>query len=377
MALWTEPRPADSPVPGAPERLFALFAATVLVADALLRPGQVWRPFTVALSLVIAGLIYLRNRYPLASFLLAFGVAFGVEIVAAILAIGWQAPPSYALALLLPYALCRWGAGWEMGLGVGVLLASYALAALLGDLRTPEDAVRGAVMLLFPAALGSTLRFREQSKAQTIQQVKLGERERLARELHDTVAHHVSAIAIQAQAGQAVACRDPAQALATLAVIEGAAKRTLDEMRDIVGALRGDGALELAPHKGLADLPGLAAESGAQLEVLGDLGDLRPAAGAAIYRMVQEAITNAERHATNKSGIWVCLRGDLDTVTLRVRDDGDGVLSAGPPGAKGFGLLGLAERAALLGGSFEAGPDPSGGWRVHAVLPRSSSGGAT
>ncbi|MEM7587818.1 MAG: histidine kinase, partial [Acidobacteriota bacterium] len=279
-----------------------------------------------------------------------------------------------ARVVLLPYALCRWGAGWEMGLGVGVLLAAYVLAALLGDLRTSEDAIGGAVMLLFPAALGSTLRFREQSQVQALEQVKLGERERLARELHDTVAHHVSAIAIQAQAGRAVSDRNPDQALATLEVIEGAAKRTLDEMRDIVGALRNAGGLELAPHKGLADLPELAAQSGAQLEVLGDLDDLRPAAGAAIYRMVQEAITNSERHATNKSGVWVRLCGERDAVKLRVWDDGHAA-SAGASGARGFGLLGLAERAALLGGSFEAGPDPSGGWRVDAVLPRSSSGG--
>ncbi|MEM9598257.1 MAG: sensor histidine kinase [Acidobacteriota bacterium] len=376
MALWAEPRPNAPPGPGFPERLFAVLAAAVLVADPLLRTGQIWRPFAVGLGLVIAALLYVRNRYPLASFSIAFGIAFAVEIASEVLAAGWQAPPSYTLALLLPYALCRWGAGWEAVLGVGVLLASFGLAAVLGDLHTPQAAISGAFMLLFPAAFGATLRFREQSEERAAEQVRSAERERLARELHDTVAHHVSAIAIQAQAGRAVADGNPTQALATLGVIEGAAKRTLEEMRDIVGALRDGGGPELAPQKGLADLPELVARSGAQLDVVGDLDGLRPAAGTAIYRMVQEAITNAERHGTNRTGIWVRLLGDRETVSLRVLDDGDGVLAAGQPGARGFGLLGLAERAALLGGHFEAGPGPEGGWRVEATLPRSPSGGS-
>ncbi|MEM1178310.1 MAG: sensor histidine kinase [Acidobacteriota bacterium] len=373
-ALWSEPRPADPPSPGTRDLLFGLAAMAVMVADAALQPGQVHRPLAVALSIFVGVLILLRLRWPLGAFLTAFGVGFSVEIVTTVQATGWEAPPSHALALILPFALCRWGAGWQMAVGFGVLLGIFGLAAALGDLRTPQEAIGSAVMLLFPAALGSTARFQSRSQAQALGRVKLEERERLARELHDTVAHHVSAIAIQAQAGRAVADRSPERALATLEVIEGAAKKTLEEMRDIVGALRSDGEHDLAPQKGLSDLPQLVAEAGAELSMEGDFSDLRPAAGSAIYRMVQEAITNAERNARNKTKVWVDLRGDGSAVTLRVRDDGDPT-PVGARGRRGFGLLGLAERAALLGGRFEAGPDPAGGWCLEAELPRTGQRG--
>ena len=150
----------------------------------------------------------------------------------------------------------------------------------------------------------------------------------LARELHDTVAHHVSAIAIRAQAGRVVGATDPAGALDALAVIEREASRTLAEMRGIVGALRADDDVELAPQPGIADLDRLARNtSGVAVEVEfhGDIGDVRPSVDTAVYRLVQESITNANRHSRNASMICVRIDSEPDAVRLRIHDDGDPV----------------------------------------------------
>lgn len=375
--FWFEPRPAPPPAAATRDGALAVFAAVLMTVDALQRQDQTWRPLAVLLGLVLAAMLYFRRRHPFGTFLVAFGAAFSVDLIALAQGVAWQAPPSHVFLLLLPYSLFRWGAGREAAVGVLVLMVGYALAAVTGELRSSEDAIAGAVIMLFPAALGATMRLRAREQAQEVDQVRLRERERLARELHDTVAHHVSAIAIQAQAGQAVAEKSPDKALETLAVIEEAASQTLAEMRDIVGALR-DGEAELAPQKGLADLDRLKESAGphhrVEVELIGDLEDLRPSVGAALYRMAQEAITNAVRHAKNMSAIWVRVQGDAEQVSLSVTDDGEAAAGGGA-GSRGFGLLGLAERAALLGGRFEAGPGAVRGWRVEAVLPRSPGRG--
>jgi signal transduction histidine kinase len=192
----------------------------------------------------------------------------------------------------------------------------------------------------------------------------------LARELHDTVAHHVSAIAVQAQAGGVVAGIQPEKAAEVLAAIESEASRTLAEMRSMVRVLREDEAVAYAPQPGVADLPALArADVTPTVEVSldGSVARLAGPVDAALYRLAQESLTNALRHARGASrvGIDVCQEGA--SVRLRVSDDGR--TEPGPPPERGFGLLGMAERAHLLGGSLSAGPGPAGGWVVEAVLP--------
>jgi signal transduction histidine kinase len=185
----------------------------------------------------------------------------------------------------------------------------------------------------------------------------------------------VSAIAVQAQAGRVVAAARPEAALEALAVIEEEAARALDEMRSMVGALRsGDEGAELRPQQGLRDLSQLERSGGASgprvVVTLADgLGELRPAVDAACYRLAQEAVTNAQRHARGASQVTVRVDGDHEAVRLHVVDDGLGNASAGVP-TPGFGLVGMAERARLLGGTFEAGPRAGGGWVVEATLPR-------
>jgi signal transduction histidine kinase len=206
-----------------------------------------------------------------------------------------------------------------------------------------------------------------------VQQVRALERGELARELHDTVAHHVSAIAIQAQAGRAVAAADPASAVEALAVIEAEASRTLHEMRAMVRVLRdGEAAdaepIPYGPQRGISDLSELTRMSPAvQVHCGGDLAGLPQPVEVAVYRICQESVTNAIRHSLNATAVTVDVTGDDGVVRLRVHDDGE---AARPATTVGYGLLGMAERAKLLGGACQAGPDPAGGWTVEATLPR-------
>ena len=208
-----------------------------------------------------------------------------------------------------------------------------------------------------------------------MEQVRFHEREVLARELHDTVAHHVSAIAVQAQAGRFLAgSRDLDGAARALEVIEAEASRTLAEMRSMVGSLRlGDGTPEVFAHHGVTDIGGLATVEGdrglrIEVEQCGDLDELRPSVGAALYRVAQESVTNAKRHARHATRVHVLVDGGSDTVRLSVSDDGERGLSDSR--VPGYGLVGMAERVTLLGGTLEAGPGPDHGWTVHAVIPR-------
>ncbi|MEX1022340.1 MAG: sensor histidine kinase, partial [Dehalococcoidia bacterium] len=205
------------------------------------------------------------------------------------------------------------------------------------------------------------------------EQVRLREREQLARELHDTVAHHVSAIAIQAQAGRTLAMSRPDRALEVFAVIEEAASRTLSEMRAMVGALREGEPAALTPQPGVMDIAQFAGDgSGVRVEVelTGALDDLSPSLAATLYRIAQEAVTNARRHARHATRIDVRLHGDDRCLRLTVADDGEPATGARNPA--GFGLAGMSERATQFGGTLEAGPN-AGGWTVEAVLPRTGT----
>ena len=228
--------------------------------------------------------------------------------------------------------------------------------------------IGGVTVLVASFALGAAMRYRAVARQREVQQVRTLERGELARELHDTVAHHVSAIAIQAQAGRAVAATDPASAVEALAVIEAEASRTLYEMRTMVRVLRDGEAADYAPQRGIGDLDELTRMSPlVQVHRGGDLAGLPQPVEVAVYRICQESVTNAIRHALNATAVTVEVTGDVGVVRLRVHDDGE---AARPATTVGYGLLGMAERAKLLGGACQAGPDPAGGWTVEATLPR-------
>jgi signal transduction histidine kinase len=300
-----------------------------------------------------------------------FGTSTALGIAGAIA--GTDSTPglyTMALVLVLPYALARWASGRHIVVGAVIMLVT-GVVGITVDPGTVGEAIGGMTVLFLPAALGGMVRYRATARAREIDDAKHREREQLARELHDTVAHHVSAIIIQAQAGQALATTQPGTAVEVLAVIEAEASRTLAEMRGIVGALRRDEAAELTPQQGIADIPRLAATAPGTITVdvalAGDLTGIEPVVDAAAYRIAQESVTNAVRHATNATRVDIHVSTSPDLVRLTVVDDGQ---AHGAPGVGGYGLVGMAERAKLLGGSLDAGRGPDGGWRISAELPR-------
>lgn len=349
--------------------LGAVYAAAML--ETALRTDMVWRVPSFILALAIGPTVLFRRTHPLPALAIAFGAVAAVDVAALIANVEWEGHYSMAFLLTLPYAVFRWGSGRDGALSLLVLLLPTVLGAL-GQPNPVGNAFGGAVIVLLSALLGAVVRYEFDLMRRRVDDARTEQREEIARDLHDTVAHHVSAIAVQAQAGRAVAANDPLTAVDTLAVIEEEASRTLAEMREMVAALRSDDdQVALTPTAGVTDIEQLVTTTPGslpvQIDLRGDLDDLRPAVNSALYRLAQESITNARRHAKNASTVEVVVNGETDCLRLTVSDDGD---TSGATGPAGHGLIGMAERAKLLGGSFRAGIDRSKGWTVEVVLPR-------
>jgi signal transduction histidine kinase len=205
------------------------------------------------------------------------------------------------------------------------------------------------------------------------------ERLRIARELHDVVAHNVSLMVVQAQALGATAGRDPASTAAGARVIADLGRGAMDEMHRTLEILRPDGSeRQRAPQPALSDLDELveqarAAGVDAALSIEGTPRTLARGVELSAYRIVQESLTNVIRHAAG-SRASIVLRYSPDRLEVEVTDDAPPGL-APDAGRGGHGLLGMRERVALFGGTLEAGPRACGGYRVHAVLPDKGEGG--
>jgi signal transduction histidine kinase len=202
------------------------------------------------------------------------------------------------------------------------------------------------------------------------------ERLRLARELHDVVAHTMSVVAVHAGTGRMVADSDPAAAKEALATIETSTRAALLEMRRLLGVLRGgdgDGPGSLAPAPGLGDIDALVAEvvrSGVDVDVRieGERPEVPAGVDLSGYRIVQEALTNVLKHAGGASA-RVVVRYANDSVTVEVDDEGAGGHAMALPSAGRHGLVGMRERVTMFGGELQAGPRADGGFRVSARLP--------
>jgi len=352
----------------------------VAVLEGVFADVMVWRLASVVVALVLLPTLLWRRTCPLASVVAAFGLLTVVDVVSLLVGADWRGLSTNIFVILLIYALFRWGSGRDTVIGMAVVSIPLFLSGFdavihpeAADAIPFSNVVLGGLLEMVVAAVGAAVRYQNKARARGMDEVKLVEREQLARELHDTVAHHVSAIAIRAQAGRVVAASDPAAALEALAIIEGEASLTLAEMRAMVGALRHGEEPDLSPQRGVADIERLTTGAGEQphidVEISGDLDGLRPSVDAALYRLAQESVTNAVRHARHATRIRVSVSGDDDCVRLTVGDDGDAA-AFDPRSSSGFGLIGMAERAKLLGGTLEAGPNRNRGWTVHAVLPR-------
>jgi signal transduction histidine kinase len=366
-SIWNEPRPFDAPSRVQRDWLLVGIVVLAVALEGLFRPDLPFRWLQVAVVAALAPLLLWRRTSPL----LVLVVVFVSANVLTALTGDPDGMYSSVFALFVVYAVIRWGSGREAVAGLAIVLATAVFSMLMSS-SPPADVVGGFVVLLSSVALGAAFRERARARSREIEQIRLLERERLARDLHDTVAHHVSAIAIRAQAGLATSSARPGAVEDALRLIEAEASSTLVEMRSMVRMLRRDDPAELSPSPRIADLSDLAGRNGdgpdVDVEILGDVDAVSPSVAAALFRIAQESITNARRHARHATRIDVRVVADDGRIHLRVSDNGDG--GAARPPDSGFGLRGMSERAHLLGGTFDAGPDPDRGWTVAAVLPR-------
>ncbi len=218
----------------------------------------------------------------------------------------------------------------------------------------------------------------EHEREENARRAAFDERVRIARELHDVVAHHVSVMGVQAGAARLVIGRDPAKAIEALTSIEGSSRQAVHELHRLLGFLRQAGDRDdLAPRPGLAQLGSLAArmsdsELTVEVRVEGEERPLPPTVDVSAFRIVQEALTNTLKHS-GAARADVALRYRPGELEVEITDDGRGDGGASP-GAGGLGLVGMRERAGLHGGQLSAGPAEDGGFAVRATLP--APGGA-
>ena len=361
--------------------------AAVLLAWALFDVPWWWRPPGHGGSApVILGVIalaaaqsvpFLRRRQRPAAVLALTGAALAVKYAAGLNI--WSAS---AAVLAAAYGLGAYGSNTVRR--AGRALAACALLAVLITLPADSgshDPAIACALLAIALGMGEVTSARRDTAEADARHAQDMERARLARELHDVVAHQLSAIAVQAGAARLAAAGDPQASAAAIAAIERQARGGLTELNQLVRELRpaGDGGPDMSPPPRLGDIPDLikrAGESGlcAELRVDGEPRPLPSAVELAGYRVVQESLTNAIRYAAGAAAT-VRLAYRDNGITVEVTDDGPGA-SAGAveTGAVeirggGVGLAGLTERARLLGGQLEAGNAPEGGFAVRAFLP--------
>jgi signal transduction histidine kinase len=337
----------------------------VALAEIVLDPGD-WGFLVAATSALTIGSVVWRRVHPIAALTVATLSLAGLEIVSAVTGDTMVDPIAIDVAvLLILYAVFRWfPVRRAAAVGGGALLAALVVNGVNGNGFDRS----GTVVVLFGAlaSFAMAMRYRARLTEQELRQARLAERQAIARELHDVVAHHVSAIAIQAQAAQAVTDISPSAAVSALNAIECTASGALTEMRRMVGILRGE--QTRAPTSTARQLLDLADESRPpKVFVRGDVDfeRLPSSIGTALFRIAQESVTNARRHGRNASFVDITVRQSPNDVSLEVVNDGQCSTRRGI----GFGLAGMQERVEALGGLFEAGPREGTGWRVAVSIP--------
>lgn len=327
---------------------------------------------------VASGSLYWRRRQPL--------VVLGFSLAASIILTVSSYPNS---VWALPFALYSTGryAINDRGsyVGVGATLALIA-TNLFVDGEPAGGIGFGIVFVFLVWYVGRYIRVRgdyllllqeraaqlEREQDSEARQAVAGERTRIARELHDVVAHRVSLMTVQAGAAKTVAADDPDGARQAMAAVENAGRQALDELRHLMGVLRPEAEVDrFGPQPGVADVPRLVEQiqdTGLDVSLTMDglQTDLPALVDLSTYRIVQEALTNVLKHAGPTARTEVRLSSDNQGVAIEVRDNGHGATIL--PGS-GHGIAGMRERAELLGGSFDAGPCPSGGFQIVARLP--------
>lgn len=370
-------------------RLDSIWVDIALTALLLIVPvlgGLFQTNLDFAFDVLLVLPVVLRRRAPVVSFT-------AICVLLLFQAILFDAPRYGDIALLLGlYAIAAYGPHWSVwaSLGTGFLGAAIAVARW-GDLQDPQLLVANFVLLatlVFAAwLLGYLARTRrayvasledraaqlERDAEQQTQIATAAERARIAREMHDVVAHSLSVMVVQADGALYAAQKRPEIALETLRTISATGRSSLAEMRKLLGLLRDDErGPDLAPLPTAVDIPAMIhqlRDSGLDinLHVTGDLDLIDPAAGLTMYRVVQEALTNTLKHAGPDVTATVELQVRPDSVRIQVDDDGRGGSAAGDE--NGHGIVGMRERIAVHAGDVIAAPRPGGGFRVRAAIP--------
>jgi signal transduction histidine kinase len=362
--------------PQVADTALAVLLAVLGIADMAREvPADPSRPADVlgyALVVALCAPLIVRRRAPrlTAALVLVFAVVFSVA--------GYR---QTVVGLPLVISLFTLGRQRDLRSSAPVLAAvPVMLAVSYLASREPVPISDMASTVLFVAAawwLGASIRIR---RAELTRQAIAAERLRIARELHDVVAHGMSVVAVQSGVAAHVMDTRPEQAKAALEVIASTSRAALDELRRLLDVLRPDdeSAGSLAPAPGLDRVRELAdqlthAGMTVRLRVEGEPADVPVAVDVTAYRIVQEALTNAFKHAGPGAGVDILIAHHDGAVTVEVVDDGRGSPAPQPSGASA-GLTGMRERVALFGGALEVGPVDGGGWRVAASLPLRGAG---
>jgi signal transduction histidine kinase len=368
----------------------AALAAATFVVMVVLPAGSYWPSEGTALVLGTALIVPLawRRRAPVP----AAGVVIAAGLLELVLLDAFLAA-NYA-ALVMVYSLAAYAPRWAGRAGLGIGLAGAVLAAVRYFSYEAGDALvlsAGSIGVAVVAAwaLGDLRRARMQRQAAMEERAQLlelerdqemrlaatAERARIARELHDVVAHSLSVVIAQADGGRYAGKADPEAATGALEAIAATGRQALTDMRSLLGVLREGGGDEYAPQPDVAAIPALVEDvraSGLDVDLIIEGTPRAMPAGPqlAAYRIVQESLTNVLKHAGPAGRAWVRLQWRPDALELSVLDDGRGASAAMVDAdGKGQGVRGMHERAWLHGGRLEAAPRAGGGFGVHAALP--------
>ncbi|MFD7922015.1 sensor histidine kinase [Streptomyces sp. NPDC059740] len=407
-AGWRAEQPAPAAEPAwrsRADRGGGLPLRSALVLTVLVQAASTWavrqQPDRTGLGVqgrlllfAVTAVLVLRHRYPRAVVWASAGLTL------AYLAAGYPYGPVFAGLAFACFAAVVAGHRWHAWAAVGTVWAGHVLIsyALYPWLPPPGDGAAGwtaepvvAAWAAAVLAVSEFARVRREQRAQKRAERAAAERRRadeerlrIARELHDVLAHSISVINVQAGVGLALLDTDPEQTRAALTTIRDAGKEALGEVRQVLATLRAPGSAPRAPAPGLdrlSELTEQARAAGLTVHVTeeggagssGGRGALPAGVDLAAFRIVQEGLTNVLRHSGARTAeVRLTHRPGI----LLVRVDDDGPATSGATGGGGNGVIGMRERATALGGSLTAGPRPGGGFRVEARLPVRRRGGA-
>jgi signal transduction histidine kinase len=345
----------------------------------------------LAYALVLAGSVSMvwRRRAPIAvlAFVTAVLVVFWLRDYGALMSV-LGLPAVYAVAAHSERRLRAW---WALGVAFTVLMVVASVSVLdRPDGFATVQALSIAAFLIAAIAAGVIIRNRERIFVDTERRAAaaeadrlaeagravIRERSRIAREMHDVVAHGMSVVAVQAAAGREIVHTNPDKAAEVFARIEAVGRESLTELRRMLGVLRetGDDDASLSPQPGIADITAAVSQSSAsgvatELVIEGRQQPLAPGVELTAFRIVQEALTNVRKHAGGSASATVRISYETHVLVVEVTDDGRGAATSLSGLGAGNGVIGMRERVEIYGGELTSGPRHGGGYGVRATLP--------